>query len=124
MSHESNDTMLLESILYSNFYGNQLTGYGIENESNAIAHLEQEFCLAVNPSGLFINKELTFLAATLDGLIGSDSIVEIKCPASARTMRPEAAVKSNKVNFRKLKMGKCISRATIRTCTKFKDNST
>ncbi|KAJ8875510.1 hypothetical protein PR048_023405 [Dryococelus australis] len=49
ISHESNDTMLLEYILYSTFYGNQSTGYGFENEPNAIAQLEQEFGLAVNP---------------------------------------------------------------------------
>ena len=34
----------------------------------------------VIPSGLFIRPDYSYLAATMDGLVGDNAIVEVKCP--------------------------------------------
>lgn len=40
------------------------------------------------PTGLFVDKQLQFLAASSDGLIEDDRIVEIKCPQSIKNLIP------------------------------------
>ncbi|KAF0701150.1 Exonuclease, partial [Aphis craccivora] len=39
--------------------------------------------------GIFVDSENPYLGATPDGLIGSDGIVEVKCPSSAEHLTPE-----------------------------------
>lgn len=41
--------------------------------------------------GLFVDKKSKFLAASPDGWIGNNSIVEIKCPASIKDFTPQEA---------------------------------
>ncbi len=38
----------------------------------------------VTKCGLFVSQKYPFLAATPDGLIGEDAVVEVKCPYTAR----------------------------------------
>lgn len=45
------------------------------------------------------------MAASPDGLIDKDGIVEIKCPASIKDMTPEEAFENKKLNFMSLKNG-------------------
>lgn len=49
--------------------------------------------------GLFVDKKSKCLAASPDGLIGNNSIVEIKCPASAKDFTPQEAFENKKLNF-------------------------
>ncbi|VVC39032.1 Restriction endonuclease type II-like,YqaJ viral recombinase,Exonuclease, phage-type/RecB, C- [Cinara cedri] len=56
--------------------------YGIENEPMAKKDFEKKFDFKIEPAGLFIHTKLNYLAASPDGLIGKDAIVEIKCPQS------------------------------------------
>jgi hypothetical protein len=49
--------------------------------------------------GLFVHEEYSFLGASPDGLIDEDSIIEIKCPFSARDLTVEEAVKSKIIKF-------------------------
>ena len=53
--------------------------YGIDNESVAIREYEQEFGCKVEKCGIFMDT-CGYLGGSPDGLVGSDGIVEIKCP--------------------------------------------
>jgi hypothetical protein len=48
---------------------------------------------------MFVDPHLPFLAATPDGLIGDDSIIEIKCPFFIKDLTPLDAYKEKKLNF-------------------------
>lgn len=65
--------------------------YGIQNEPIAKNCLETKLGVFVQPCGLFVHKKLTFLAASPDGLIENEGIVEVKCPASIKDMKPKEA---------------------------------
>jgi len=43
--------------------------------------------------------KLNYLAASPDGLIGNDEIVEIKCPQSIKDYTPEEAVNNKKLKY-------------------------
>lgn len=58
--------------------------HGRTYEQKAIEILEERLQEKVEPSGLFVRPDLAFLGATPDGLIGSNAIVECKCPYSGR----------------------------------------
>lgn len=51
---------------------------------------------------MFVDKKLPFLAASSDGLIGKNSIVEIKCPASINDFILQDAYENKKLNFMSL----------------------
>ncbi|XP_050548520.1 uncharacterized protein LOC126910193, partial [Daktulosphaira vitifoliae] len=69
-------------ILYDFFQGNASTRYGIQSEPLAKEVLQHRLGVNNKACSLFVHKTLQFLAASPDGLIDDDSIVEIKCPAS------------------------------------------
>lgn len=73
--------------------------HGITNEKLAIEQLEKQLGQKIYPCGLFIDHEIPFLGATPDGLIGDDTIVEIKCPISSYRTSLEDAIATKKVNF-------------------------
>lgn len=53
----------------------------------------------VQPCGLFVGREEEgFLGASPDGVIGDDTVIEIKCPAAARDLTPLDAAKNKKIN--------------------------
>lgn len=56
--------------------------YGRLNEPEAIRQYEKEKSVKVTPCGRFIDSEIGYLAATPDGLIEPNGIVEVKCPLS------------------------------------------
>lgn len=97
----------VKSILYNNFSGNSATNYGIECEPLAKAAFEKEINIKIQPSGLFIDKTHNFLAASPDGLIECDGIIEIKCPYSIKDITPKDAVQSGKLKFATIQNGKC-----------------
>jgi hypothetical protein len=51
---------------------------------------------AIKDCGLFISEHHPFLAASPDGVIGDDGLIEIKCPYTARDFTPENAIISKK----------------------------
>lgn len=61
------------------------------------ANVESKLGSAILPCGLFVNNDLPFLAASPDGLISYDSIVEIKCPSSIKDYTPEEAFHEKKL---------------------------
>ncbi|KAF5281750.1 hypothetical protein FQR65_LT14545 [Abscondita terminalis] len=48
--------------------------------------------MQVDSCGFFIDKDNYMLGASPDGLIGNDSIIEVKCPANAAKFTPQDAV--------------------------------
>lgn len=44
----------------------------------------QHYRTQVRPCGMFISRDTPFLAASPDGLVGMDEIIEIKCPYTGR----------------------------------------
>ncbi|XP_023338397.1 uncharacterized protein LOC111709047 [Eurytemora carolleeae] len=73
------------SILYPDKLDNlQAIKYGRMNEAEAISELnsilEQEGLGEVEECGIFVDIWKGFLAASPDGLVGKDGLVEVKCP--------------------------------------------
>ncbi|XP_045449980.1 uncharacterized protein LOC123658665 [Melitaea cinxia] len=61
--------------------------HGKIHETIAIAKYEATYGLSVQACGLFISSEYPFLAASPDGLLGEDTIIEVKCPYTARNCK-------------------------------------
>lgn len=82
----SNNTKLrlIKEILHGDDISNVPSiKYGIQNESVAIKLYERRTNLSVSKSGLVVHKDFPFLAASPDGIINTDGIIEIKCPIKA-----------------------------------------
>jgi len=57
--------------------------HGIENEPRARAEYEVRTGYSVEPCGLILHPELKWAAASPDGYIAPDGLLEIKCPDTA-----------------------------------------
>lgn len=73
--------------------------HGRKCEALAIKQLENQEGVHIIRSGLFIDKQYPFIGATPDGLIGSNTIVEIKCPASAYGKDLRETMKEGKLKY-------------------------
>ena len=71
----------------------------IENESIARNAFQKIIKEKIEPAGLFIHENKPYLAASPDGLIGKDCILEIKCPPSIKEYTPEEAVHKKKIKY-------------------------
>jgi hypothetical protein len=96
LPHTKCNTVIKE-LLYTKFDKPSLR-YGRRHEKDAIDHL-LSLKINVKPCGLFIDAKHPFLAATPDGLIDDNGIVEIKCPSSCSELTPEEAIISRRVTF-------------------------
>ena len=76
-----------------NLSGVHAINWGINNESVAVKAFEQATGLAVKESGLWLDPSGT-LGATPDGLIGSNALLEVKCPFTQRQNTINEAVMS------------------------------
>jgi len=99
---------VLKSMLYSSDVDTKCMEYGREHEQTARLALEKLLDVKIYESGLFIDKENYFLGATPDGLIGSDTLVELKCPFSAANLTPEDGIRQRKITFWKINKSKDI----------------
>lgn len=88
---------LIKSILYRHF-DNDALSYGKQHESDAVNSLKVNLAIEVRKCGFFVDKdkEMPYLGATPDDLVGDDGIVEIKCPSSCQVLTPEDAITSKK----------------------------
>lgn len=89
----------IKSILYNTFCGNEHMKYGIECEPFAKTQFEKLSGFKIQDSGLFIHEQLPYLAASPDGLIDTNGIVEIKCPSSIKHLTPKEAIETGKLKF-------------------------
>ncbi|XP_052747032.1 uncharacterized protein LOC112057632 isoform X1 [Bicyclus anynana] len=71
-------------ILNERNFKSRATTHGILNESVALKEYVKKYDVNIEPCGLFINKERPYLGATPDGLLGNETIIEIKCPYTSR----------------------------------------
>lgn len=60
------------------------TRYGRVNRIVALRLYEDQRQCSVQRCGLHVNLEYGFIAASPDGLIGTDGIVKVKCPLSKK----------------------------------------
>lgn len=83
---------LVKTILYPPQLTNAAVEWGKEKEMVAREQLQEELGIEINDCGIFIDENIPYLAATPDGIIGDDTIVEIKCPYAARQVSPTDAM--------------------------------
>lgn len=79
------------AILNSKNFTSKYTIHGEIYEKPAIQSFEKNYlknCVSVEKCGLFIMKKYPLIGASPDGLIDSDSIVEVKCPYTAKDSPP------------------------------------
>ncbi|KAJ8880883.1 hypothetical protein PR048_017356 [Dryococelus australis] len=80
------DTLSCHSTVVSTINPNDLNTEAVRcgkmNESKANDILQEKFNEQVMHCGLFIRPEYPFLGASHDGLVGDDTIVEVKCRPS------------------------------------------
>lgn len=75
---------LVADLLYPSYKDTKAMDYGKKNEPLALKKLSGEIRKPIDKCGLFIDQTNHFLGASPDGLIGSDGLVEVKCPITAQ----------------------------------------
>lgn len=58
--------------------------WGIDNQADAITEYEAETGEIVGPELFVLHPEIDWLGATPDGLVGSDGLLEVKCPTTPK----------------------------------------
>jgi len=75
------DEQFTDEILSFKFSGDtEATLYGKEHEKDALKQLEEYLGVTIEEPKKIVDKEHKFLVCIPDGLIGTDQLVEIKCP--------------------------------------------
>lgn len=97
MRENTSREKIVKDILFGTFNGNAATRYGISHENIAKEKLENLLKQKIEVAGLFVDLNLPFLAPSPDGLIENNSLVEIKCPASAKILTPEEGILMKKI---------------------------
>ncbi|CAN7946283.1 unnamed protein product [Ixodes hexagonus] len=77
---------LVHRLLYASPVLTPAMRRGQENELKGIREYEQKTNNVVERCGLFVDREHGYLAASPDGLIGDDGLIEVKCPDSDKTL--------------------------------------
>ncbi|CAK1594368.1 unnamed protein product [Parnassius mnemosyne] len=103
---------LVKNIIYPKNLSNVPSlKHGIEHEAIAAEQIASQLNIKIEPCGLFIDKKFPFLGATPDGIVGTDTIIEIKCPITAFKTSLDEAINNKKVLFwRKTKNGLVINK--------------
>lgn len=94
-----------KELLFGTFTGNAATRYGIQYEDMAKEQLQKVIGKNIKNAGLIVDHGLSFLAASPDGLVDNNAFVEIKCPASAKSMSPEDGISMKKIKCCEIKDG-------------------
>ncbi|XP_047516704.1 uncharacterized protein LOC125057211 [Pieris napi] len=93
---------LVKDILYKdNITHITSIAHGIKNEKIALQHLSAQNNIVIEPCGLFVDNKYHFLGASPDGLVGTDAIVEVKCPIAPGKVGMDEAIKRNKIQIYK-----------------------
>ena len=86
-------------IVYTFSYDVASVRYGRENESIALNQLANQENIVIDKCGLFLDNDHSYLGASPDGVVGSDILIEIKCPSSASGIPCDEAIKKKKITF-------------------------
>ncbi|XP_025198499.1 uncharacterized protein LOC112596890 [Melanaphis sacchari] len=97
-----------KNTVYGLLYGNNIQAkaldYGKSMEPYARNEFETKFGLKVSPAGLCVDSEIPYLAASPDGFVDYDSLIEIKCPYSAKDCDTIIhAIKEGKIKYCSIK---------------------
>ncbi|KAJ8891433.1 hypothetical protein PR048_003961 [Dryococelus australis] len=104
---------VVKEIRYQVFNRNFITRWGTENEHIAIAQFESEDPgTFVRRCDLVVDEEFPYLAASPDGLVGDESIIEVKCLSSAKTMLPMDVIGKGRINLMEIKNDKLLLKAS------------
>lgn len=90
---------VVKSMLSSSNVNYKAMEYGREHEQEAKLQLETVLGVSISECGLFIDTKNHFSGATPHGLIGNDTLVEIKCPISASNITPEEGIRQRKITL-------------------------
>lgn len=75
---------LAESLMYSADITSASLRHGRQYEAVAIAKYEELTMQQVTPSGIVIHSRFNHLGGSPDGVVGTEGLVEIKCPFTAK----------------------------------------
>lgn len=84
---------LVRRLLHPKGFATATTEHGKQHESVGLQLYASEKGTVVQPCGLFVDLEHGFLAASPDGLVGTDRIVEVKCPFRYKEDEPMEAAR-------------------------------
>lgn len=87
------------SIVRSKAVRSKAIEHGRMFENKAIACLEEQIGRNVAKCGMFVDPIDQYMAASPDGIIDEKTIIEIKCPYSAKAMTPDEGTEKRKVTF-------------------------
>lgn len=79
-----NIAKLISGLLNPRDLNTKATAHGKKYEKIVMKKLEEREQIEVRDCGLFVSQENPMLAASPDGLLGEDTVVEIKCPYTER----------------------------------------
>ena len=75
---------LCKSLVAPQRFNNKALVYGKTFERRAVEHFENLMHFKVKPCGLFVCDSRPSLGASPDGLLGKNSLIEVKCPYIGR----------------------------------------
>ena len=83
-THRRNKVKLCQSLVAPQRFNNKALVHGKTFERRAVEKCENLMHLKVKPCGLFVCDSRPYLGASPDGLIGKDSLIDVKCPYNGR----------------------------------------
>lgn len=83
----------LRTVLFSTEVKGQALVYGIHHEKDAVEAFERRFGQNVKRTGIWLSRNGWF-GSSPDGLVGNDSVLEVKCPYSLRNVDIKEALKN------------------------------
>ncbi|XP_066599929.1 uncharacterized protein [Prorops nasuta] len=92
---------MVMKILYPPILENDAITYGRLNEKNARECLQKEINKQIRSCGLFIERKLSYLGASTDGLIDDEGIVEIKCSFTGKDLSAKEVIEA-KLHLRRI----------------------
>ncbi|KAL1471063.1 hypothetical protein MTO96_040130 [Rhipicephalus appendiculatus] len=85
---------LVKRLLYPKSFSTSATEHGKQHERVALQLYATEKGTVVHPCGLSADLKDGYLAASPDGLVGTDRIVEVKCPLKYKEQEPLEAARN------------------------------
>ncbi|XP_045162742.1 uncharacterized protein LOC123527393 [Mercenaria mercenaria] len=79
-SNRADPNKFINNQLYPRFKGNAATQHGKRNEPKAMEWFQQVTDIPVAKSGIVVCPEEPYFAASPDGIVNENTIIEIKCP--------------------------------------------
>ena len=87
--------------------------HGKKYEKLALEKFQEREGVLVRECGLFVSTKCPMLAASPDGLVGDDTVVEVKCPFTTRTKPIDATT----IDFLTLDQNGSLTLKTDHNCT-------